>query len=407
VKALPSLDTKYPALIFKTGRAAISHGAVGIARTLGRLGVPVYAVVEDACTPLASSRYVTKAIVWESWPGDAFVHAMAAIADIIDYPTILFPIDDFSAISVAENATALDPRYIFPRLPENLPRLLANKASFYSLCRSIGIPCARSIVPNSDDEVHEFIGQATFPIVMKAAEQWQIINSENYNPKIIYDRKALFQTYQRMRGEEHSPILLQEYVVGEDWIYHGYSHLEKQLWLGFTGKKLLDYPAGAGSTALGLSLHNEELCSQTQAFLRTVSYSGICDIDWRRDSRDGQYKILDCNPRVGLNFRMFENNAGIDVVRAQHLDLSGRKVHCEPTVEGRLFTAETLFLRSVLRSKRQTTLTINAAGRPLTITRELAWWSSDDPLPYFVMGLRLLGSVVRRLLRIVGLQFFK
>jgi hypothetical protein len=90
----------------------------------------------------------------------------AAIADIIDYPTILFPIDDFSAISVAENATALDPRYIFPRQPENLPRLLANKASFYSLCCSIEIPCARSIVPNSVDEVHEFIEQATFPVVM-------------------------------------------------------------------------------------------------------------------------------------------------------------------------------------------------------------------------------------------------
>ena len=49
-------------------------------------------------------------------------------------------------------------------------------------------------------------------------------------------------------------------------------------------------------------------------------------MDWRRDERDGKYKILDCNPRVGQNFRMFENAAEIDVVRAQHLDLSGRPI---------------------------------------------------------------------------------
>ena len=65
---LPSLDTTYPVLILKASRGIIHHGAVGIARTLGRLGVPVYAVVEDSFTPLATSRYLTKAFVWKSWP---------------------------------------------------------------------------------------------------------------------------------------------------------------------------------------------------------------------------------------------------------------------------------------------------------------------------------------------------
>src|ERR1700690_77343 len=64
----PSLDTRFPALILKASRDFIHHGALGVARTLGRLDVPVYAVVEDAYTPLATSRYLTKAFVWKSWP---------------------------------------------------------------------------------------------------------------------------------------------------------------------------------------------------------------------------------------------------------------------------------------------------------------------------------------------------
>jgi D-aspartate ligase len=149
------------------------------------------------------------------------------------------------------------------------------------------------------------------------------------------------------------------------------------------------------------------LRSQAERFLRAISYSGICDLDWRRDSRDGQYKIVDCNPRIGLNFEMFENNQAIDVVRAQHLDLTGRRVDCVPTFEGRLFTAEPLYLRAVLRGGCRSTLTTEALTQyPLTVTRKLAWWSSDDPLPFLAMCVRLmLGGIIRRSLRVIKFIF--
>jgi predicted ATP-grasp superfamily ATP-dependent carboligase len=59
-----------------------------------------------------------------------------------------------------------------------------------------------------------------------------------------------------------------------------------------------------------------------------VGFSGVPDLDYRHDERDGRYKLLDFNPRPGANFRMIENCAGIDVVRALHMDLTGRVVEC-------------------------------------------------------------------------------
>ena len=127
-----SLNTKYPVLIFKQGRSRISHGALGIARTLGRLGVPVYAIVEDNYTPLASSRYIAKTFLWESWPSDTetFLTAMSAISEVIGHRAILIPMDDLSSIAVAENSAVLNRWFLFPQLPWNLPRQLADKASF-------------------------------------------------------------------------------------------------------------------------------------------------------------------------------------------------------------------------------------------------------------------------------------
>ncbi len=47
----PDLDQTVPVLIFKSHRSIFHHGALGIARNLGRLGVHVYAIVEDRYTP--------------------------------------------------------------------------------------------------------------------------------------------------------------------------------------------------------------------------------------------------------------------------------------------------------------------------------------------------------------------
>lgn len=397
----PKLDTKYSVLVFKASRDPMNYGAVGIARSLGRLGVPVYALVEDAYTPLATSRYIKRAFVWETWPADrdAFVNAISTIGATIGAPIVLFPIDDLAAISVAENAPALVGRFLLPQLPAALPRQMANKATFYVLCREMGIPCARSVVPRCFDDVRQFIDHTAFPIVMKAAEQWSLVGNKLYT-RVIENRETLLEIYKLVQSEERSPMILQEYIPGEDWIYHGYSNHGTGLNLGFTGRKLLDYPKGAGSTALGISLHNEALCGEAETLLRAIGYSGICDLDWRRDKRDGQYRILDCNPRIGLNFQMFENTAGIDVVRALHLDLTGRKMDQAPMIEGRLFVAEHLYLRSVLRGERPSVLTTEPSAPPLIITRKLAWWSIDDPLPFVVMGMRVIfAAIVRRLIR--------
>ncbi|MGA7383857.1 MAG: hypothetical protein WBW81_03915, partial [Methylocella sp.] len=330
---VPSLDTTYPTLILKASRGVIHHGALAVARTLGRLGVPVYAVVDDGYAPLALSRYLTRAFVWESWPVDpaSFLKEMSTIAGFIGHPAIIVPMDDLSAVFVAENAASLARWFLFPKVPPQLPRQLANKASLHALCAKIGIPSVRSVVPHSIDDVRAFAQGTAFPVVAKAADQWLLLH-DRYSTKVIQTPRELFEFYEKIYFTEYSSTILQEYIVGVDWISHGYYNREKNIYVTFTGRKLRAYPARAGSTALGVSIGNETLRCQSERFLKAVAFSGITDIDWREDVRDGQYKILDCNPRVGQNFRMFENSAAIDVVRAQHLDLTGRCIDCAPMI---------------------------------------------------------------------------
>src|SRR4029453_6559454 len=113
-----------------------------------------------------------------------------------------------------------------------------------------------------------------------------------------------------------------------------------------------------------------------------------------------QYKLLDFNPRVGAQFRLFEDRAGIDVARALYLDLTGRCVPDSGSTEGRTFIAEFNDVAASLEYFWRGWLVPSEWRRSLKGTRELAWWSRDDPLPFLMMSLRLLIRVLKRHLRI-------
>ena len=125
-----------------------------------------------------------------------------------------------------------------------------------------------------------------------------------------------------------------------DWFFHGYCDVNSACRPAFTGIKLRSYPARAGLTSFGYAVANDQLRTQVTALLAELSYRGIVDLDLRRDVRDGQYKLLDFNPRLGAQFRLFRNSDGLDVVLAAYLDLTGQVIPKGNQLSGRGFLVE-------------------------------------------------------------------
>src|SRR5216683_4807846 len=110
------------------------------------------------------------------------------------------------------------------------------------------------------------------------------------------------------------------------WIFNGYFNRKSECLIGFTGKKIRQCPVHTGSTSLGICLANEEVENTTKRFMKSIGYRGILDIGYRYDARDGTFKVLDVNPRIGATFRLFVDANGMDVVRALYLDLTEQPV---------------------------------------------------------------------------------
>jgi D-aspartate ligase len=404
------LDPDVPVLVFKIGSLVIHHGAVGIVRSLGRLGVPMYALIEDPYTPLAWCRYLSRSFAMNWNSGGGVLRRLLAIGESVGRHTILVPTDDQGAIFIAENAKELSRYFLFPDVPRELPRLLANKMTLYARCKAIGVPCPEYALISSSQELREFVARASFPLLVKTADHSQPVD-DRHSSFVVESREHLFDFYADAERMQRKRLILQDFVPGEDWIYHGYCNEKTNLYVGYTGRKLRSYPAFAGPTTLGVSIHNEGLSRQTEVLLRSVKYSGIMDLDYRFDERDEQFKLVDFNPRIGANFRMFEDQAGNDVARALHLDLTGRRICRSSMIEGRKFIAEPYDVFTSFVYLRRGGLTMRAWWQSLAGRREFAWWSVDDPLPMAVMIIRLTLRVAGRAMRSIwtstGLRSFR
>jgi predicted ATP-grasp superfamily ATP-dependent carboligase len=386
-------DREVPGLIVKFGDYPLHHGGVGAIRSLGRLGIPMYAITEDRYTPAAASRYLRRAFVWPTTgteEPERLVEGLLRIGQRIGRPTVLVPTDEEAAVLIAEHQDELGDRFLFPRVDAKLPRRLASKQGLHELCAEHGIPSPQAAFPQSHEEVVAFAESARFPLVAKNREAFVRRSRPAVNGTTRIATREGLLTLARDWGAQPG-VILQEYLPreeAEDWIVHAYFAADSTPLAMFTGVKVRSWPPHAGMTANAYVVDNPELADLAARFIKQIGFSGVIDLDLRFDRRDGQYKLLDFNPRMGAQFRLFENESGIDVVRAMHLDLTGRTVPEGEQRAGHRYIVENIDLPALLAYRRSGYTTPNAPAR--ASGTELAWLAGDDLRPFFTMLARFV-----------------
>jgi D-aspartate ligase len=402
--APPDLDAGLPVLLVRVGQYPIHHGTVGVIRTLGRAGVPVYAVTERGITPASSSRFLAGQVKLSSGgelDQSALLDGLVEVIDALPARPMLVCADDEAAVLVAEGAAALTGRAIFSVVPPGLPRQLASKHGLYEICQRYGVPTPATSSVRTGDDLEAALANMTLPVVVKQADSWSRLTRPVVTSSTVLrtaeDVRKLRASFDRW--PEGSDVIVQEYLPdddAEDWFVHGYCTASSVVAQVFTARKFWSWPARAGSTAYARTESNEELERAIRDLCRRIGYRGIFDTDWRYDRRTGTYLLLDFNPRVGAQFRMFEDDGGVDVVRAMHLDLSGRAVDPGHQVEGERFLVENLGIAAWSHYRNET----QPPSVPNSPTRlRLAWFSLDDLRPFFLMIVQQLVTSVRLRLR--------
>ncbi len=386
-------------------------GGLGVARSLGRLGVRVHGVDRDPRAPGFASRYCRSAHVWD--------YEVAPVAETLEFldelgrkvgPAVLIPTTDGAAEFIAENAVELLPRFTFARVSPELVRTLIDKREVFRLAQQAGVPTPPIMFPESSDDVARFLSSATFPIVLKAINPGRLERRTGHRLLVAHTPEELLRRYDEWEDGGAPNLMLQEHIPGGDetvWVFNGVFNERSECIAAFTGQKLRQHPPGAGATSLGMCAPNAQIVRLTTDFMRTLPYRGVIDIDYRYDARDGLYKLLDPNPRVGSAFRLFVDEQGMDVARLLYLDLTGQPVSPAPMRVGRKWIFEDRDIETSLQHVLDGTLTLRGWFRSLRGVEEGVWYARDDWRPFWQMCRGLVRRAVRGAVRRIGVALVR
>ena len=388
------MDVSTPVVVLGTG-----IGPLAIMRSLGSLGVAVYGLGAKSESPAMMSRYCRGKYrrTFKEEHSDEFLNYILDIGDKLGGNSILIPTSDIYSVFAVENLESLRKYYRFPANNLALVRTLVSKRTMHELAIKHEVPTAQTQFPQNFSDVQGISEQIAFPVMLKGIDGHRLKRLTGKKMVVVRTPDELMSQYQQLEDPDTPNLMIQELIPGADdqvYIFNGYFDNQSNCLAAFTGRKIRQYPVHTGVTSLGECRWYEDVAALTTRFMKEIGYQGILDIGYRLDPRDGRYKVLDINPRVGQAFRLFVAENGIDVIRSLYLDLTGQSIDAPIPIEGRRWVIEDYDLMASFRYFQEGTLTFRQWWSSFRGVQEAAWFDWKDPLPFSSMIIRDLGRVV-------------
>ena len=362
---------------------------LGVVRSLARNGVKVYAFDSYADRPGMATGYAKRIICPDVQKSpEGFSNFLIDFTKKIGNEAVLLPTSDAHNEFINNNRAVLEPYLKFAMPPKAVMDQLLDKKGQYLLARKFNVPLPETYFPQSIEEVKKLSDKLTYPVILKGltTSSWR----KRFGDKkavIVKNAQELLEAYQSIHTIDRIEPIIQEIILGEDNRHYkicAYMSKTSNPLLTFTLQKIRQYPCDFGIGSSVISVREPEVARIGLNFMRDIGYYGVGSIEFKKDTRDEKFKMIEINPRLWAQ-NSLPTACGQNFALTAYLDILGEKI--EPKTEfvegikwiafdedrtsfkgyhsqGRLSWAE--WLKSIATGKR-------------------IWgtWAFDDPMPFF------------------------
>jgi len=291
------------------------HMGLDIARILTSRGIKVYGVDHNRNIPgrfSNSCEYVY--CPFSEKEEDKYIRFLEEFGNTFTKKAVLYPLSDEHVYLFSKYRDKLNKYYSFV-LPEHaLIERLITKDGLYSIVCKHSIPAPRTFFVCDEKTFCSVSKEVVYPAIIKPEESafWHSEKAGRLlrkglfagRPKVVYcrDQQELRVAFNQIALIDPR-IVIQEVIPGDDknLIYTAfYCDSSSELLGYFSGRKYRVIPKGFGSASYVKSYDDPELKKVVIKFLRDINYQGLGGIEFKKDSRDGIYKIIEFNPRFGM-----------------------------------------------------------------------------------------------------------
>jgi D-aspartate ligase len=320
-----------------TGLPAVGVGGVviggdyqglGIARSLGRQSVPV-CIIDDERSIGRYSRYTTHSVRVKDLRDEQ--RTVAALMDVGRRlglkGWVLYPTRDETVAALSRHKKALSEWFRVPTPEWESIQWAWDKRNTHKMAVKLGIPIPTTHFPQTVEELRKI--EVKFPVVMKPAIKEHFIYTTKVKAWRADSRQELEERFREAAtfvpaGE----MMIQDLIPGGSEQQFGYCAFFKDgqaIGSMVTHNKRCHPPQFGRSSTFVETINLPKIEELAQRFLRAIDYYGLVELEFRLDSRDGEYKLLDVNART-WGYHTLGVASGVDFSRMQFEDQLGKRV---------------------------------------------------------------------------------
>jgi D-aspartate ligase len=325
-----------PAIILGNGINALTA-----ARCLGRLSVPVYLLGPDKKDIAYYSRY---AKVLEQ-PADitvpTFIAQIRKTAETSDSkPVLICAADKYLQILSSHREQLQE----FCRLTIPSPAAIdtvLDKGLFGEFCEENDLPAPRSWAPETRRQLDGYLGQITFPVLIKPtiahnADDQEFQKDGAFAKMILIENKRDLDRYFSELKRNGANLLIQEYIPGPDcehYSYYSYRNSESKELVGIGVRKTRLNPIHGGAGSFIETTDSAELAATSRTLLDKLNYTGISSVCCKRHQHTGKLMLHEVNGRLPMGHATsLLSNINLPYIAYQ--DALGMQVELQQRVSG-------------------------------------------------------------------------
>lgn len=359
------------------------HPGLAIVRSLGRRGIPVYVLDDKHCVSVYS-RYATRVVrVRDLRDPQRTVDAVLETGlryGLQDW--VLFPTRDETVMAFSLYRDQLAKFYRVTTPDWESIQHVWDKTNTYKLADKLGISVPKTWSVESKDELPFFYSR--LPLAIKPAVKENFFYATGAKAWRVETREQLHERFDAAaQNIKLSEIMIQEIIPGDGDRQLSYCVFfrEGRAHSSLTAKRLRQHPREFGRAASYVETADvPEIEELSQRFLRAINFYGIAEVEFKQDSRDGQYKLLDVNARA-WGFHGLGQAVGVDFPYLMYADQLGYDVEPRRGRAGvgwlRLLTDTPVALLEMMRGH----LTVGSYVQSIRRAKAESVFSWRDPLP--------------------------
>lgn len=301
----------------------MSVTGLGTVRSLARSGIRVFGVDTNLNQPSAHTKYCEKIFCKDINDENKLLETLISISKKQRIKPVLFFSTDSSVLIASENRVLLRDYYHFNLPSESVVSTFMDKALFSDFAQKNGYPTPMTFVAQNLGDIKSIAKEMEYPCLVKPAFRsptWDNATSA----KVIKALSAeeLIGVYQQ-HCQLSPKFIVQEQITGSDSeIYFSlmwFNSLSQPI-ASFVGRKVMQWPSETGSTCVAQSCNVENLAHETARLFGDVKYRGLGSVEFKRDTKSGEFKIVE--PTVGRADLQsaIADHAGISIPLLEYCD---------------------------------------------------------------------------------------